>query len=43
MIYGLDLGEDSDGLQRERMGVEQIQFEDVGGWSQFRNKITFIP
>jgi hypothetical protein len=20
-----------------------FRFEDVGGWSQFRNKITFIP
>jgi hypothetical protein len=39
----LDLDEDSGGLRRERIGVEQIQFEDVGGWSQFRNKITFIP
>jgi hypothetical protein len=39
----LDLDEDSGGLQRERIGVEQIRFEDVGGWSQFRNKITFIP
>jgi hypothetical protein len=37
----LDLDEDSGGLRRERIGVEQIQ--DVGGWSQFRNKITFIP
>jgi hypothetical protein len=27
----------------ERTGVEKIQFEDVGGWSQFRIKITFIP
>jgi hypothetical protein len=39
----LDLEEDSGGLRRERTGVEQIQFEDVGGWSQFRNKITFYP
>jgi hypothetical protein len=39
----LDLDEDSGGLRRERIGVEQIQFEDVVGWSQFRNKITFIP
>jgi hypothetical protein len=39
----LDLDEDSGGLRRERIGVEQIRFEDVGGWSQFRNKITFIP
>jgi hypothetical protein len=40
VILGLDLDEDSGGLRRERIGVEQIQ--DVGGWSQFRNKITFI-
>jgi hypothetical protein len=40
---GLDLDEDSDVLWRERIGVEQIQFEDIGGWSQFRNKITFYP
>jgi hypothetical protein len=39
----LDLDEDSGGLRRERIGVEQVRFEDVGGWSQFRNKITFIP
>jgi hypothetical protein len=39
----LDLDEDSGGLRRERIGVEQIRFEDVGGWSQFGNKITFIP
>jgi hypothetical protein len=39
----LDLDEDSGGLRRERIGVEQIRFEDVGGWSQFHNKITFIP
>jgi hypothetical protein len=39
----LDLDEDSGGFRRERIGVEQIRFEDVGGWSQFRNKITFIP
>jgi hypothetical protein len=38
----LDLDEDSGGLRRERIGVEQIRFEDVGGWSQFQNKITFI-
>jgi hypothetical protein len=30
-------------LRGERIGVEQIQLEDVGNWSQFRNKITFIP
>jgi hypothetical protein len=39
----LDLDEDSDGLRRERMGVEQILFEDADGWSQFQDKITFIP
>jgi hypothetical protein len=39
----LDLDGGSDGLQGERIGVEQAQFEDVGSWSQFRNKITFIP
>jgi hypothetical protein len=38
----LDLDEDFGGLRRERIGVEQIRFEDVGGWSQFQNKITFI-
>jgi hypothetical protein len=37
----LDLDEDSGGLRRERVGVEQIRFEDVGGWSQFRNKNHF--
>jgi hypothetical protein len=39
----LDLDGGSNGLRRRRIGVEQIQFEDVGGWSQFRNKITFYP
>jgi hypothetical protein len=39
----LNLDEDSDGLRRERIGVEQIQFGGVGNWSQFRNKITFYP
>jgi hypothetical protein len=39
----LDLDEDFDGLQGERIGVEQILLEDVGDWSQFWNKITFIP
>jgi hypothetical protein len=39
----LDLDEDSGGLRRERIGVEQIRFENVCGWSQFRNKINFIP
>jgi hypothetical protein len=39
----LNLDEDSDGLRREGIGVEQIQFGGVGNWSQFRNKITFYP
>jgi hypothetical protein len=39
----LDLDEDSGGLRKEKTGVERIRFEDVGGWSQFQNKITFIP
>jgi hypothetical protein len=39
----LDLDGGSDGLQGEKIGVEQIQFEDVGDWSQFQNKIIFIP
>jgi hypothetical protein len=39
----LDVDEDYGGLRREKTGVEQIRFEDDGGWSQFRNKITFIP
>jgi hypothetical protein len=39
----LDLDGGSDGLRGERTGVEQIQFEDAGDWSQFQNKITFIP
>jgi hypothetical protein len=43
MTKGLDLDGGSDGLQGERIGVEQIQLEDVAKWSQFRNKITFIP
>jgi hypothetical protein len=43
MTWGLDLDGGSNGLRRERIGVEQIQFEDVDDWSQFRNKITFIP
>jgi hypothetical protein len=30
-IWDLDLDEDSGGLRRERIGVEQIRFEDVGG------------
>jgi hypothetical protein len=43
MNSGLDLDGGSDGLQGERIGVEQIQLEDVSDWSQFQNKITFIP
>jgi hypothetical protein len=43
MTYGLDLDGGSDGLRGERIGVEQIQLEHAGNWSQFRNKITFIP
>jgi hypothetical protein len=43
MTWGLDLDGGFDGLQGERIGVEQAQFEDVGSWSQFRNNITFIP
>jgi hypothetical protein len=30
MTWGLDLDRGSDGLQGERIGVEQAQFEDVG-------------
>jgi hypothetical protein len=43
VTYGLDLDGGSDRLRRQGIGVEQIQFEDVGDWSQFWNKITFIP
>jgi hypothetical protein len=35
ITQGLDLDGGSDGLQGERIGVEQTQFEDVGNWSQF--------
>jgi hypothetical protein len=43
MTKGLDLDRGSDGLRGERIGVEQVQFEDIGDCSQFWNKITFIP
>jgi hypothetical protein len=43
MNYGLDLGENSNGLREEKRVLYGFGLETLSIYGQFRNKITFYP